>query len=506
MSDNQTDLDWEQEIIEARKREEEADTSRVDDPEDDIPDTGFDNIPEIDDSEAKSPNIESKTDKQPTNLKEYFYQIIGDPELADKLAQDVKLTKDQEQLILEDKDNVYAKFVNAMTNFTREYFFQESVIRDRVKEGANLTVINKDPEKKDKFSKGKNARTNNTYAKTVARLTGIKRLYLVHSGFHIDIRRFTNDELRSIMVYVDEQRRDIGKILGSVYYVLEDIFFIKAFVKLLPSVVIDSNLKNFRKGDTLIKAISYSDLRGIIVHGMLTLMFREGISFDIVCPNTLLGKCTWKETRNLDLNNIKLVDMNKMPKEAWNILLSENEFTIKTYQMYQKLINSQAVIKFDDFSIHMRTPSVHSVLTIGEDYTSRLISAIYDDNGNYTDEELLTYRSINYYKTFAPWIQHITYYKETGEIDYQESDIESIYYAMESDLWEENPDKARELTKFLEDSLMVFFGYYAEDCPVCKYKADETTNNIVPIDLLTFFFNLSVVKLISISKSRTQKP
>ena len=487
-NNNITEDSWEQEIAKAREEvNEPISIEQIEQPIDES--LAFDevDIPVVEAIEEKK-----VIKKEIPDVSDFISSTtISGIDLQNLLNTDLNLSNEELTEKLKDSNEHITKLARIFYEYTNQQKLEqrnlekkkdvlklsEEVIPDKISTGATFD--------NNKVLSGEEAKVN-----IMARIHGIKKIYLVHSGFYIVIRKPDTSELREILRYIDEEEKEIGKILGAHFYTVDDLFFKQKVCEILDHLVVDSNLKNWREKGTLIKAISINDF-DIIIHGIVSLMFRNGVKHEIVCPDI---ECKYVEKIELDLNKTKLIDIEKISQEALSILLSMNNFDVKTYKTYQKYLNLNREVKIkDNIFMYLKVPSISTYLKFGNDFIAKMIKSLYSNNKP-SGEEILEYRVINFYKMFLPWIDKVVFYKEDGSIDFETRDPEAILKLLDKDVWEDS-ENITEFTSFFNDTVLVHYGFLGQRCPSCNKEPNPQTNGFIPLDIRSFFFNLSVYQI-----------
>lgn len=494
------DKEFEKEIEDARAQfiEEEKQEEEKAPEEENI--ESFDSI-KVSDEEIEKAFLEVEEKEEDKkiqdipNISEYLSFTTGDvSDIGIELNKRYNKTEDNLDEILADQTNKVTKLAKIVYHNSNQSAFQARLLESQKESLKDINEIAPDritrgksfDERKDKKITGEEARIN-----AIARLQGIKKIKLFNSGFHLIVRRLPSHELREVLKYIDEESKEIGMILGGHYYTVEDVLFKQKFMELLPFFVVDSNLKDWNQKDKLIKSINFLDF-DTIIHGVTSLRFREGIKHQMVCPNF---DCDYSEDIKLDLNKTKLIDTSKITEKGLKLLLDDSSFNHIKYQAYQKEINAFRVVEVNsETKIHLRTPTIYTYLLHSMNYVSKMIKALYSDNRTPSVQDLFEFRTINYYKQFIPWIEKVSFYDEAGTFLYETDELSVIEACLEKDMWENNKN-LQEFISFFRDVVITHFGFLGEVCPVCEQLPNPKTNGFVPLDIKSFFFNLSVYQL-----------
>lgn len=493
MSDiNNQEPDWEAEIANARA--EEVPTLAESIAEVVVEDNqGFDEV--IIPEELLNTSIKTEVPKKEENIPDLsdllaFTSIPAD-ELQKLINENFNMPEEELAEKLNDKNDYITKMAKVFYDYTNQQKLEQrllSKLKDKLKYSDEIIpdkITSGQSFDKSKVLSGEEAKIN-----IIAATQGLKKIYLPHSGFHIIVRKFETTELREILRYIDEEEKEIGKILGAHFYTVDDIFFKQKVCEILPMIVVDSNLKNWNKKDNLIKAISINDF-DCIIHGICSLMYRNGIKHEMICPNL---NCKYVEQVKLDLTKVKLVEYDRLSEKAIQILLDTSEFNVIKYKQYNEEIKLfKSVQVKDKVIISLKVPSIFTYLKFGLEFVAKMIKFLYSDNKP-TAEEILEYRVINFYKMFLPWIEKVTFYKEDDTINFETRDPEAISHLLESDVWENN-ENINEFTDFFSDSVIVHYGFLGQNCPSCGNVPNPTSNGFIPLDIRSFFFNLAIYQI-----------
>lgn len=419
------------------------------------------------------------------------FTTISSDELQKLINENFNMSEEELAEKLNDKSEYITKLARVFYDYTNQQKLEQrmlSKLKDKLKYSDDIV-----PDKITSgqlFDKSKSLVGEEAKINMIAATQGLKKIYLPHSGFHIIIRKFETTELREILRYIDEEEKEIGKILGAHFYTVDDIFFKQKVCEILPMLVIDSNLKNWNKKDNLIKAISINDF-DCIIHGICSLMYRNGIKHEMICPDI---ECKYVESVKLDLSKTKLIEYDRLSEKAISILLDASEFNIVRYKQYNEELKLFKTVQVKDkVVLSLKVPSIFTYLKFGLEFVAKMIKFLYSDNKPVA-EEILEYRVINFYKMFLPWIEKVTFYKEDDTVNFETRDPEAISHLLESDVWESN-ENINEFTNFFSDSVLVHYGFLGQTCPSCGKVPNPTTNGFIPLDIRSFFFNLAIYQI-----------
>lgn len=343
-----------------------------------------------------------------------------------------------------------------------------------------------------KFDKNKMLEGEEAVINISARLHGLKKIYLYNSGFHIVVKKIGSMEIKNILDYIDENGVELGRSLGGHFYAMNDIFFVQQVGYLLKQLVVDSNLRKWDHGNNLIKFISINDFPSIL-GGIASLLFKEGVKYAIECPEVT---CDYQEKLVLDVDKLKLVDMQKLGQPAIKRLLSDDEFTAKDYIEYQEAIGAHSEVQINPTTkFELKVPTIFTFVKNGVDLMSKIIEALYADNRTPSNDDILEYRILNYYKSFISWINRAVLYNEDGTLDITTREKKALEDMLEPSIWE-NHDERDKFVKFFTDSRIVHHGVLGTTCPKCGKTPNPKTNGFMSLDMHSFFFNLSAYRML----------
>lgn len=516
------DINWEEQIQKAR--EESENTSEI---EKEIPDHEFfsapehseDSYPETNTSDGKGfdtvevseEEIEKVINDTPSkpevkivdipDISEYHSYTTEDLDiLSEKLNEKVDIPAEELSAILDNKDEHLTKLSKIIVNSTKRAEFERKFLEDLKDKIDYLPDLISDKMTKGKtFDKDNKLVTGNDAKVNIsARLHGLRKINLVHSGFFIVTKKLTPSEIRAILHYVDQEEKEIGRILGTHYYSIDDVIIIQKMTELFKYIVVDSNLVNWK--NDLLKTMSILDY-DLVIGSLVAHLFKNGVKHEMVCPEI---DCKYSELVNLDITKTKLIDMSRLNEKALKILLDNKPFDIIKFKAYQKLIGASKTIDVtDQAKFFLKVPTVATFVSYGIEYIAKLITALYSDNRTPTQRDIIEYRMLNYYKMFLPWIEKLTYYNEDGTEDFSTTEPEAWETLLEKDVWE-NQANVKDFTNFFTETKLVHYGFMGQECPVCKRTPNPKTNGFVPLDIRSFFFNLLMFQnLKDLKSSRT---
>jgi len=125
-------------------------------------------------------------------------------------------------------------------------------------------------------------------ATVIARTKGVFRIPLYNSGFWISVKPPTLSELDSFIREVDTEFKEFGRVLGSHYHLIFNIYIKQKLMDLVSSNIINSNFDGFKSKSALMDAISLHDY-DTIAWAFCTMMYSDGINIGVFCTNPECG-------------------------------------------------------------------------------------------------------------------------------------------------------------------------------------------------------------------------
>ena len=326
-----------------------------------------------------------------------------------------------------------------------------------------------------------------------ARLSQIKRMRLVNSGYYIAFKKLKVSEIKIILDQIDDAGKQLARVLGGHFYAMSDYFYVQQIGLLLKHVVGGSNLNKWNHGNNLIKHMSIHDFNDVLcVLG--SHLFTDGVKYVIECPQE---NCSYSEKLKLDIEETRLVEWSRLPEKAIKRLFSDDTFTTKDYLQYQEAIGAYDTVNVtSDITMHIKVPTIFTFLKHGEDLVGRMIKALYADERVPTDDEILEWRVLNYHKNFLGWIEKVVCHPisedDKGCTIVRKEAIEDL---LEPNIWEQHEERTKFLD-FFKKSQLVHHGVLGKQCPLCKAVPDPKLNGFMALDMHSFFYNLSAFHML----------
>jgi hypothetical protein len=323
----------------------------------------------------------------------------------------------------------------------------------------------------------------------LANKRNVKRIKLLNSGFYVLIQSPTLTDLTIMYNKISDQLGEYGRLFGTYFYLYSDLTIKEVIIEFICKLIISSNLKGWQKGNNLTKHISIHDYP-ILLHGLASLMFKDGYKFKYQCPND-----NYSETTDIDLNTLKYYNFNKISEDSLKFLSSSDLKSSKEVFSYQKSLDLTEKIKVGQYLFTMKVPSIDEYLKYGDSYNADLMEMV--QNGN--TENIQDYLRFSYFKLFTPWISTIAVLKEDDSVNFRVSDIDSKCLILD-ELQLSNAGKLDDIidpiVEFIKETMLTHIVIPVNECPTCGKLPKSAINGFFPIDMQETFFSMSTMRLI----------
>lgn len=520
----QTELDRTATVIDTT--EDSTDVSDFIDPEDVLTvETVEDgSLAQSDDGEVAPEPIHIQTEAISLKTPPVSDEVSADEESTEESSLIVVPFNDEIDLLTDmreiTKDMTRSEYDQASHSDPRLLSIQEESIFLNNHQRSNREAIVACVERGDKLSKNwKDPETGKTYgpstlskkymAKTVksgsvidpkdvgvyiaAMTNGVKHVHLPNSGFSMHLRAPKNTELTVYHANAFRTIFEYGRLSGQYYFTTADLAIKKTLLELLPNWIVKCNLTNWRQN--LYRNLMLPDY-DVILWAIATLMHPNGVPITFSCradncPNP-------KTTVHTDIDQLMFFNRTATSLEAKRFLFNSADKSELQLEEYRKMLGFDVERKlFDGWYGSMQVPSMEEYIQSGEEYTADLISHIQtsDENG------VMQYLSMSRNQAFVPWIKSIRYIDpetgvESGSIRDRSTLSETVAQLQTVDKGnDEFFENAKKYTEFVKLSHP---GYPHSECPNCHTPIKNAVGGIIPCDMQSTFFQLSVMRLSSL--------
>ena len=390
-----------------------------------------------------------------------------------------------------DPDDFYVKImqlfsqVGTNVDLTREYL--ERLLSNGVKlrktEGPIADSVVRNTTKPSADGQRQKLTGREAKLAILARAKGLRKVHLLNSGFWVTIRPPRIAELSQWYNDVSMETKDFGRLLGGHVFMFSDVLLRKKFMEVLPMLVVDSNLENWRAPDRLAKMISFQDL-DTLIWACCTLIYKEAITVNVHCTNE---DCQYVATNyKVDIDKIRFDNLDAIPEEALGYLskqlVSLDKVSSTQVKQYHKLLGFNKDFVLGDVTYKLRVPSVYNFIECGTGFIKMIMESLKGiENG--IDKELEREVRINIVKTYLPWVGRVV----TPE--FESDDPEAIAAQMEIDVMTDRSLSDRILDYQFETKLS-YFCYTLLECPACHKTPSSVLKDYYPLDPTYLFFFL----------------
>ena len=112
----------------------------------------------------------------------------------------------------------------------------------------------------------------------------MKRIPLYNSGFSIDISQPDMTMLNTFLNKAHDDTNSYGRQFGAYFFYFNDLVIKEAIVELISPLILNSTLKGWNRGNTLMRSIKLVDLK-LIMNTLAALMHSDGYEFTHICTN-----------------------------------------------------------------------------------------------------------------------------------------------------------------------------------------------------------------------------
>lgn len=323
----------------------------------------------------------------------------------------------------------------------------------------------------------------------LAKERNVRRIYLYNSGFDITLKGPSLDELNIYYNKTSSEVQEYGREYGAHFYMFSDLIIKKASIELFMKLVTNASVKNWRKGQTLAKAIKISDY-DTILWAIGSLMFKAGFPFQFACTNPD-HTCSYTEELKIDLKKIRYNNYSIIPKECLTFLGENKVRTLDELAHYNEMLGLSKTVKLHGaWSGITKVPSIHDFLTYGALFNASLLENVQIEDRS----SIHRYLQFNYYKILAPWMSEVRYHNEDGSLNFRIQDMASIIEVLDTSQLEDTTF-GKEMEEFIKSSCISHICIPFTKCPACGHVPSYSIGGYLPFDVQQNFFIQSVMRL-----------
>lgn len=466
----------------------EIQESIVDEPvEEYIDDTDIDDSDDDDDDDIKYPSDYSEDPVMDVPVGNLVNDV---PRLTEKFNPDGDPEGIRERLEA-DPDDFFVKILQLFSQVGTTVDLTRDYLERLCKDGHKLTNVVDDSikdtvvRKSVKSGDGIRQKLSGREAKlaVLARAKGLRKVHLLNSGFWVTIRPPRIAELSQWYADVSQESRDFGRLLGGHVFMFSDVLLRRKFMEVFPSLVVESNLENWRAPDRLAKMISIHDF-DTIVWACCTLIYKEAITVNVHCTNE---ECQYVANNyRVDVDKIRFTNLDAIPEEAYAYLSKQlvtlDKVSSAQIKQYHKLLGFNKDFVLGDVTYKLHVPSIHRFIECGAEFIKQIMESIKGvDNG--FDGELEREVRVNIAKTYLPWVSRVV------TPDFETDDPEAIAAQMEMDVLSDR-SLSDEILQYQYATKLSYFCYTMLKCPKCGKQPSAVLTDYYPLDPTYLFFFL----------------
>lgn len=317
----------------------------------------------------------------------------------------------------------------------------------------------------------------------LARAKGLRKVHLLNSGFWVTIRPPRIAELSQWYADVSTETKDFGRLLGGHIFMFSDVLLRRKFMEIFPSLVVDSNLENWRAPDRLAKMISIQDF-DTIVWACCTLIYKEAITVNVHCTNE---ECQYVAPNyKIDIDKIRFTNLDAIPEEAYSYLskqlVSLDKVSTAQIKQYHKFLGFNKDMTINGVVYKLHVPSIYRFIECGAEFIKQIMDSLKGTDSGF-DAELEREVRVNVAKTYLPWVSRIV------TPDFETDDPEAITAQMEMDVLE-NKTLSDEILQYQYSTKLSYFCYTMLECPKCHKTPSKVLHDYYPLDPTYLFFFL----------------
>lgn len=331
----------------------------------------------------------------------------------------------------------------------------------------------------------------------LARTSGHRQAALLNSGFFVKMRPLMMKELNSWIMTVDDEFRAYGRLIGGHFHLAADYFMKKQLMTIIHSALISSNAPNIEDPNVFFSLVSIHDYP-VLAHAAAVAMYRDGYDIEIICP-----KCKHvTKDFTIDLRNTIHVNYGIMSEHGLRKMVNTST-TLDALEGYRAdVLKMNRTWRKGKVMYTFKVPTMAEYFQMSEAMIAALAASVGADL-NTAEPKIARVVEMLQHRSFAPWIQSVTYYKDetSNEVEFIAKDQEAIEGILEQDAMllydeeESTDDVFSAATKFIKQSRITHFCYTGVKCPGCGAVAGESVDDYIPIDMPYVLFFLSCRRL-----------
>lgn len=333
-----------------------------------------------------------------------------------------------------------------------------------------------------------------------ARTGRFRRFPLYNSGFSMDLRAPTIDELGTMLRNCRLDLDQFGRQWGAPFYMYYSFILMQNFADLLMGLVTSATIANFAKPGVIINTLKLSDVNALFTY-VASLMYPKGYEgFKHFCSRprdkTYPNGCNHVESLTIDPMKLARHKFACLSEEAIDHMTKarspDTRFTKEQIDHYQDVLGFEGKeLFFDGFSFTLTVPTLSDYLICGQQFIKELTAEININDGEAVRETL----SSRELRMYLPWIKRVSALNEEGEVlgFVEDPDGKSLILDQVMSNPEYTTGLRDKLIDYISGTQITHIGYPVFTCPKCGYRAD-IKSGFFTVDAISSFFTVLLKK------------
>lgn len=326
---------------------------------------------------------------------------------------------------------------------------------------------------------------------------GRRRIPLYCSGFTIDIRKPTPREISDLITRSRYLSGQYESQLGAPYFLFHDRLLKTEFVSLIMGLVVYSTCPQWDQEGVLLSRIDYADYPAIMAH-VAAIMYPKGYDgFRHFCRRPIDAEhpkgCNHVE--ELTINILHMIrtrfgvftpfQIAHMQKAA----IPKTPITVDEIEAYRASFGFTKTIRFENFELALKSISLADHLEMAASFNAELFKAAQGNDPKAIDAYIAP-RGLN---TLRPYIESVTTYTDTGEVDGIARDADMIDFALDILTGRDGVEEKvfLPIMQFISGIQLTYVCYPTFACPKCGYEP-TTPKGFYVVDPETVFFTIAL--------------
>jgi hypothetical protein len=334
-------------------------------------------------------------------------------------------------------------------------------------------------------------------ATVIARTKGVFRIPLYNSGFWINMKPLSLSDLNAFYNEVDTDFKEFGRMIGSHYHLIFNIYTKKKLMDLVFENLISSNFDNYKNKQAFMDVVSINDY-DTLAWALCTMMYPNGINIGVYCTNPECGHVD--KSQDIDLAKCNFLNHDVLNADAVKWMMDgftdRKPKTHKDLQHYRvNILKGSKTVK-DNTGTNIYTfevPTMQRYFEIGEELLNSIVESVHGERDT-SNSRLYSEITYNVYKMLTPWISKMTMLDTNGATQFMTSDSAAIMESLDVH-YGETSNVYKEIEDFLKDSRVNYIGITSLKCPKCGRVPNFAKDNMFVFDVEHLFFGLSYLRL-----------